>query len=273
MLTSLEARTISGDVLTLPLGDISSGYIVQDITGLGPVKATLVSSSFANSDGAQYHSSRRDARNILFKIGFDSTHPTLTVQQLRNALYKFFMPKTEISLTFILDETYHRDIVARVETFETPLFAKEPLVDISVVCFNPDFYLPDAVLIGGLTTEDTTETMVTYAGTVDTGIIFKLLVDRSISGFTIYHRTAENLVRLLVFTYALIADDILTISTVPGSKFITLTRAGVDTSVLYSMSPQSNWIELQPGDNAIRVYAEGAPIPFTLEYITKYGGL
>ncbi len=60
MLIKVEARTSSGALLILPLDDVSSGYVVEEIEGLDPVKATLVSSSFAQADGEQYHT-----RNVI----------------------------------------------------------------------------------------------------------------------------------------------------------------------------------------------------------------
>jgi hypothetical protein len=71
----------------------------------------------------------------------------------------------------------------------------------------------------------------------------------------------------------LVAGDVLSINTVTGSKGATLTRAGVESSVLYGISPQSSWLELMPGVNTIRVYATGAAIPLSIEYINRYGGL
>jgi hypothetical protein len=38
-------------------------------------------------------------------------------------------------------------------------------------------------------------------------------------------------------------------------------------------SSVSTWINFFPGTNYIRVYADGAAIPFTIEYTTKLGGL
>ena len=75
------------------------------------------------------------------------------------------------------------------------------------------------------------------------------------------------------FAGSLIADDVLVINTITGSKGATLTRAAVNSSVLYGVSAQSTWLELEPGENYIRVYATGAAIPFTIEYTNRHGGL
>lgn len=48
---------------------------------------------------------------------------------------------------------------------------------------------------------------------------------------------------------------------------------GEPDSILYGVAPDASWINLYPGTNHIRVYAEGAGIPYTIEYNDKIGGL
>lgn len=273
MLTKVEVRTPQGTLLNLPLQDVSNGFIIEDIKGLGPVKATLVSSSFAGMDGQQFQSSRRESRNIVMKIGLEPDYSVDSVEDLRHRLYEFFMPKAQVDLRFCMSNTLELDISGRVETFEEPLFTDEPAADISILCFDPDLYDATPVSISGNTVSNLTETTISYSGTVETGIEFELDVNRSLSEFTIYHRPPGSSVRQLDFAASLVSGDVLKISTVPGSKYAKLTRTGTESSILYGVSPQSNWIELQPGDNQIRVYAEGAAIPFTMAYTTRYGGL
>jgi len=275
MLTKVEVRTsTSGMLLSLPLEEITDGIFVEDISGLDPVKATLVSSSTANLDGAQFQSSRRESRNILLTLGLEPLDWEVhNIRNIRKNLYSFFMPKSEVKLRFFLDDGLEVDITGRVESFETPLFAKDPQVVISVMCFDPDFVELTSVEIEEDTVSTTTTFPIDYPGTVETGILLTLLVDRALTEFTIYHTPPDGLVRTLDFAAVLQADDVLRINTVVGNKFITLTRSAVESSLLYAMSPQSAWIELFKGINQFRVFADGAAIPYTLEYTVKYGGL
>lgn len=273
MLTQVEVRTTLGKLLVLPMDDISGGYVIEDILGLDPVKATLVSSSFANLDGAKYQSSRRETRNILLKLGLEPNYITKSVRDLRIHLYSFFIPKTQISLRFYMSDDLVVDIIGIVETCETALFTKEPKVNISIMCFDPDFVELDPIVVAGDTVADLDEFNIEYGGSVETGIQFVLNVDRALSEFTIYHRPADNILRTFDFSASLEADDILTINSVVGEKYITLSRLSTLTSLLYGKSPQSNWIELMPGDNHFRVYAVGVPIPFTITYTPRHGGL
>jgi len=261
--------------LVLPLEDDSSGYRVAEIEGLDPVKATLVSSSFANMDGEQDQSARREARDIKIQVELVPDPETDTVYGLRKGLYKFFMPKTKVFLRFYMADGLEVDIEGRVETCETALFTKEPAVDISVRCSKPDFIDLTPVVVMGTTTSGDVPIIIDYAGSIETGIQLILDVDRSLDSFSVFHTPPGEAVRSLDFdNVPLVAGDVVTITTIRGAtKGATLVRAGVTSSVLRGVSPQSSWLELTPGENAIRVYAEGAAIPLAIQYQDRYGGL
>src|SRR5687768_8673183 len=97
MLNKVEARTDLGAMLSLPFDDISSGYLVQSIEGLDPVPANIVSTSFARLDGEQYQSSRREKRNPILRLGLEPDYTTQTVRELRNNLYRWFMPGKNVN--------------------------------------------------------------------------------------------------------------------------------------------------------------------------------
>jgi hypothetical protein len=278
MLIRVEVRTRQGTLLVLPLEDTSSGLYIEEIEGLDPVKATLVSSSFANVDGEQHHSSRREARDIKLKVGLETDYVTNSIRSLRARLYSYFMPKADVFLRFVHDDDFAVDIVGVVETFETPIFTKEPQADISVRCFNPDFVVPSPRVLD-LVTVDGTEADegwidIDYEGTVETGFVVELTLNRVEQALTIYNQSPGGILRQLDFSALLAVGDKLRISTVAGSKGATLTRSGTLTSVLYGVTPQSAWLTLEQGINRFRVYATGTPaIPYTLEYLTRYGGL
>lgn len=273
MLNAFEVRTAQGSSLSFSLQNVSSGFIIEDIDGLDPVKATIVSSSFALMDGSQYQSARRESRNIKIRMGLSAKHGSQSVSDLRATLYQYFMPKSSITLRFYLSNGLALNIDGRVESLETVLFAKDSVVDISVICFNPDFYENEPESISSSTTATTVETLVEYSGTTETGFVFTLSVNRTLSEFSIYNRATNNVVQQFDFGAPLIAGDVLTVSTIPGSKGVSLLRNTVLSSMLYGVTLSSSWVYLSPGNNHIRVYATGAAIPFTIEYTNKYGGL
>lgn len=272
-LTKIEVRTVSGTLLTLELNDVSDGLVLQDVGGLGPVKATLSASSYANSDKSQLQSARREARNITLQIGFEPDYVTTTVSSLRDNLYKFFMSKRKVSLRFFTSDGLEVDISGIVESCEPTIFTREPLVDISIMCYDVDFVGLDPVVIEGDTVDDTTETTVVYEGSTEVGFVFVLNLDRTLSEFTIYHKPSDGSLLQLDFAASMLSGDILTISTVEGNKYATLNRSGTVSSVLYGVLPTSKYMKLDQGTNKIRIYAEGDAIPYTLTYTPEYGAL
>lgn len=275
MITQLEVHTLQGTQLVLPLDDISSGIVVQGIDGLDPVKATLVSSNFAGLDGAQYQTSRREPRNIKLSLGLEPDYVETSVQDLRNTLYLFLMPKSEVTLRFIMSDGLSIDIVGRVESFDSTLFDKEPSVDISFMCFDPDFHKTEMDSISGVSTDDEESLglLIPYTGSVETGMLLSMYVSGDVSDITIYNRPPDNSYRSLDFSFALENEDRVDISTVTGNKYARVTRDGVTVSALYGVSQRSNWILLLPGDNYLKVYVEGSEVQFSVQYTTRYGGL
>lgn len=275
MFNKLEVRTEQGALLTLSLQEVEGGYIISDIEGLDPVKAVLTSSGFAKLDGEQFQSARREKRNIILTLDLEPDYSISSVQSLRSQLYQFFMPKSKVLLRFFTTGSPTVDILGYNETFDSPKFTPAPNATIGILCFDPDFYVATPVEITGNTTASTSEITHNYQGTVETGVLFELAVDRPLTAFTIYHRPSDNSLRSLEFSLAssLIEGDVVRISTVSGNKYATLIRSGVASSVLFGVSPQSNWINLFPGLNKLRVYAEGAAVPYSFKYTTKFGGL
>lgn len=271
MLNVIQVRNSAGALLNLPLEDPADGFQVFDVAGLDPVKATIVSSSFAQMDGSQYHSARRESRNILLTLGLDITEAPAAL--LRSRLYAFMMPKTAITLRFTNIDGSYFEIDGRVESYESPLFAKDLTVTVSVICFDPDFIDPVATELVGTTVSDSTAMTIDYKGSVETGIVLTMPVNRDMSGFSIYSRIPDNTVRQFDFAANLHNTDVVTISTVPGNKYARLTRDSSTSSVLYGVSPYSKWIDLEPGVNTLRVFAEGAAVPFTIQYHKRLGGL
>lgn len=273
MLTKVEVVTAQGTTLALPLQDASAGFVVKDIMGLDPVKSTIVTSKFAQIDGTKRQASSRENRNIVIKLGFAPDYATNDIRSLRNYLYQFLMPKSVVLLKFYMDDVLFVQIQGEVESCETPLFSQEPEVAVSLICFDPDFSVPSSVVVSGNTVSTTTEQAVSYPGSSPVGIKFKLNVNRTLTTFTLYNRLPSGEMLSMDVVGAFAAGDVLQIDTISGAKGAWLTRASVQNPVLYVVSPSATWINLFPGVNNIRVAASGAAIPFTIEYLAKYGGL
>jgi len=273
MLNEVQATSAQGSLLSLPLGEVSNGIFIKDIEGLDPVKATIVSSSVPGETGEVYLASKREARDIKFTLGLNPDFVSEEPRDVRARLYQFFMPRTFVDLKFIDSNASAVDISGMIESFEAPLFVQEPEAVLVVRCFSSDFVDQDIVNINGNTVSNTLDTTIEYTGTVETGFEFYLLVDRDIDEFSIYNTMPNGQFRQFDFAYQLHNGDQVNIISIPGQKKVQLVRAGATSSILWAKSPQSSWIDLYPGTNLFRVYAEGAPIDYLMYYNNRYGGL
>jgi hypothetical protein len=275
VLTKVEVTNRRGNILTLAINEDEGDnpYQVSSIEGLEPVQATLTSSSYAGNDGEEFQFAKRGARNIIIKLDFDPGFVDDTYTSARQELYPFFTPKSEVKLRFYSDTGLYLDIVGIVEDFKSPLFEQQPTADISIMCYQPDFTDPRIIEVDGATVDDDDTIVLDYPGTVETGTVVTLNINRVVTDFTIYNIDEGGNILQLDFTGELEDGDTLVVSSRKGAKGITLTRAGVQSSYLYGRSSQSKWIELDEGLNNFRIYAPGDPIPYVLEYVVRYGGL
>lgn len=278
MLTKFDIVSPRGDTLTLTLDDISQGYIVQNIDGLDPVKASLTSSTFATRDGAQFQASRLEPRNITMTLGLEPDPATGNdVRWQRKNLYSYVMPKSAVTLRFYTDTTGPGSIVeiqAIVESVETALFSQEPTLDISFMCYDPAFVDPTVVVETGsdMMTDLTWHTF-HVDGDAGSGAIITINVNRSVSEFSIYYWPPGGSIYSMDLQGSFIAGDVITVNSYPGSKGVTLTRAGTTTSALSMLTPQSTWFEISQGNNNMQIQASGAGIPWQFQYSNRYGGL
>lgn len=275
MLTQVDATNVRSDTLQLPLLSAANGFAVRDIQGLGPVTAQLTSSSIAQLDGAQPQNARRDVRNITMKLGLIPNFVTTTVDSLRQTLYDYFMPKSTVKLTFWKDGVIYALTSGIVEDFQNTMFTDNPEADISIVCYDPDFYAPSLTSASLSTVSTTDVTTISYPGNSDAGVIFTLNINRILASIDLYNTAPDNTVQHFSLGGAsFVAGDVLTINTIPGQKSVTLTRGGISSSALSYVDPTAaNWITFQRGDNHFRAFSSGAAIPYTLGYTAKYGGL
>lgn len=273
MLSEFDIRTPQGGLLTLVLEEINDGITVENIDGLDPVEATIITSNLAGLNGTQYHSSSRGDREIKFTLGMEEDGIS-TVEQMRKRLYKYLMPGRAVALTFRTLEGLAVDISGHVKSFPSPLFSAQPVADITVLCNDSDFVDMTPVVVPGATVSSSTTFDIDYEGDVEAGITFDLNVNRSISEFTIYSQTADGTLQQMDFAAPLVDGQLLRITTTPGEESAMVsTGGGSPVSILYGVAPEASWIELQPGINTFRVFATGAAIPFNITYLTRYGGL
>lgn len=272
MLSKLDVTNRRGMTLSLEMEENDSGYQIADIEGLDPVKAILVTTSYAGHNGEQYQSSRRGPRDVKLILDLQPDGES-TFSSLREGLYAYLMPQQLVRLRFYKESGLYVDLTGVVETHSSPQFAEDPIVTVSVHCSQPDFLDPRVVIRTGNSVSTSANTPIDYPGNLDASTIIRLFINRTLSDFTIYNTPEDGILRKMDFSGALIAGDELIISSVQGSRGVTLKRSGVSSSYLYGRTPQSAWIELFEGVNQFRIFATGDPIPYELEYVVRYGAV
>jgi len=273
VLTAVDVVNAIGSTLQLSILNPANGYIVREITGLDPVNATLTSSSLAQVDGAQPQNARRDIRNIVIKLGLEPDYAASSVADLRSGLYDYLMPKENVTLGFYIDDALTYEITGQIETFENAMFSADPEVDISIVCYDPDFYSVSETVVAVDTVDGTVETPIVYQGTSDAGLIFTVTLDANLpEGFSLYNTPPANAYQGMVIETPLLSGDIITVNTIPGQKSITRTRGAVETSLLYALQTGAVWLFFHRGTNYFRAYAE-EEMACAITYTAKYGGI
>lgn len=278
MITSVRFANTRNMFLDVPLADRGTGYVIKSIEGLDPVKAAIVSSAFGTLDGAEFGSARRESRNIVVRMAFTPDFKNTSVASLRRQLYNYVMPKEEVSLHFYMDDFDHAvHISGRVESLEAPLFAKEPSVDISIICFDPDFEL--AVVRQSDSAAVTTNTNagaidINYEGTSPTGMTIELRPPTDLSSITIQNRPLGAGYQTMRIAGSIKAGERFQLITTPGEKAARIfDAAGATRSILYGVDPTADWPTLYPGVNSLRVYTPLAPFHLYYDYRPAYGGL
>jgi hypothetical protein len=283
MIKNITVTNHVGESIILELGfPEKSGFLIQSIDGLGPVKANINMADFSTMDGSVYNSARIPSRNIVFDIAFLDKP---TIEDVRQLSYKYFPVKKRIHL---LVETDNRlaEIYGYVESNEPVIFSKQETTQISIICpdpyfysagqkqltlfsgFNPLFQFPWSnesltvkLIEMGEILKNQTQTIY-YTGDGDIGIEIELFALGNVVNLTIYNTTTGEFMkidtdRLTTLTgFPIILGDYIFISTVKGAKSIQLFRDGVYYNILNCLDKNTSWFQLTKGDNVFLFDAE-----------------
>ena len=130
MIRSVTVINHLGEPLKMELGRPElSGFLIKEITGLGPPKANINSTENSTDDGSVFNSARLDARNIVLTMVL---YPTPTIEDTRQLSYKYFPIKKPLTLVF---ETDNRvcEISGYVESNTPDIFSKQESIQVSII--------------------------------------------------------------------------------------------------------------------------------------------
>lgn len=280
MLTKITASTVTAynaqNVdLELPwsYAELSTAQVqVRNVQGLEPVKANVNTSALGSIDGESYSGSSVGKRNIILTLGLNPDWVDQTFSSLRQLLYAHFMPKQQIRLMFETDELPDCEIFGYVEGFEQDKFAKDPEVQISIICPKPDFVaVAETVLTGPIVNS----VIVNNPGTVPSGfnLTLKRLSGAGFTGYVFVDNSAQNAYSLAINPGTIDATYFLEINTVPGEKYILKKPVAGGGGVSWLHAMDGNWPKLDPGVNSFEFSPDGTDFEYTFTYFQRFGGL
>jgi len=283
MLTSVQFHNPLGSVLEIPMND-STEYLIKGITGLGPVKADILTTEYVNVPGGEYQGIKENQRELVFLMGYNPSYLTSDpIGTLRRGLYPWLLPGRAVDVYFISDNLETLKTTGYVEDFLPTMFTEDPEVQISILCPDPALYslIEQDVNLAAYSSAWFT---VNNPGSFPVGfkLLMKHLRNDMYSNFNIVRELpiASEMVyfasRTASWPYTYYTIEV---STIPGGKY--------SRNMLYedwidnqsgtwesSLGFLTGWFLLEPGDNKMKIeiaYFNFADL--TLSFTPKYAGL
>lgn len=290
------------EAVKIKLSDMSPshGLIITDMSGLGPPKANINTTTISSGDGSIYNSARLDDRNITINLLFVDAP---SIEAARQNTYRYFPVKKPITLKI---DTDNRSVytVGYVESNEPTIFSDKESCQISIICPDSHFYsnaLNETVFYGiepdfefPFSNESLSENLLNfgniminkarniyYDGDDEIGIVIKIHALGDISDITIWNtRTKEKMKiyadKLKTITGSALknGDDII-INTEDGYKSVKLLREGKYTNIINCIDRFSDWFKLSKGSNTMAFEADAGNnnIVFKIENKISYEGI
>jgi hypothetical protein len=280
MLTQMEVTSEQPGVAALPLGGFmpnNEAIQIRNIDGLGPVKADIQTTGYATGRGEMSTGASIPKRNIVLSLGLNPNWAEQSITSLRHLLYAYFMPESKVHLRFYLDELPSVYIDGVVESFEPNIFSQDPEVQISILCYKPDFIDVLATDLTGTIVSGTPEATIDYIGTISTGFTLQITTPTgSYSGDI----TIRNTVRGVDHDFIMNGVDVntfdfLELSSMRTERYLRTVSAS-DASfvtILGKIGSDSEWPELLPGTNVISILTDAVGLHWSMTYFNRFGGL
>ena len=288
MIESVTVTNYLGEQVTMMLArPESSGFVITNIEGLGPVSASINTTKVATNDGSMFNSALLDERNITMTLIF-LDDGTRTVEEIRHESYKYFPIKRSVHLSIKTDNRI-LETDGYVESNEPVIFSAQEYTSISIICPDPFFYSPRYNVtdfsniypnfefpfgtVENLTdfefdiAYDTTESTVVYEGDHEVGIEMGISFFDYAESVVLHNKTTNesmviDVTRLSKKVPGFESDprfkqgDFININTKRRNKSITLTRDGVEYNILNCLAKGTKWFTLSKGENVFYFTAD-----------------
>lgn len=278
----------------------TSGIIVKEISGLGPPKAEINSGALATANGVIVNSVRLGSRNIVLSLGMMWAP---LIEDSRLLMYELFPIGQKITLDIETDRRTAQ-IQGYVESNEPNIFSDMEDTQISIICPDPCFYADSggSTVFSGVkkvfefpfSNESLSEkkirfgdilfdtrAILNYKGDISTGVVITIHALGDVGNVTLFRAESKETFRINVDIieeltgHSLQVYDDIIISTVPGNRYVTHRRNGIDTNIISAVERDSTWFMLTPGTNIFGFITESEKndLMITFSYKNAYGGM
>lgn len=263
-----RVENANGEILTLTGHEAK--YQLFKIEGLDQPKAQLNISTIFGLDGGLFNSSRLETRNIVIYIRINGE-----VEQNRLELYRFFKTK-EFCRFYFANGSRNVYADGYVDSAPCPIFTNSEIIQVSIICPNPyligvesetvetvevtDLFsfpfainIADPVVVSEIAVNS--EIVIHNDSDSETGVTVTADLNVDCHQLTIKNTTTGDGITL---DYSFFTNDEIIIETTKGKKSITLIRGGSIINIFASMTNDSAFFQLVPGDNDFDVLVDGA---------------
>lgn len=252
--------------LVLPLGSAASAgpFVLKKVTGLEPPDVDVIVSQGLNSEATLQGLSETN-REVTLLVGYKPDYSVgQTIGDLRSQLYPWMTPKFGLPIKLsILDSNgvLLAYTMCNIKKFETDIFSKDPQVLITLTCVGTYLSAPNYIY-PSIVTLPKPNFVLTNPGDAPSGFLMTLNITSNMARFDLYNRFNVR----MRYNYALLAGDIVTVSTKPGERMAYVNRSGTIINLLSHQDPTSDWIMMFAGQNPFQYYSSS----FTFSSITIY---
>lgn len=248
----------------------STPYTARTIEGLDPTDVDVTLAQTSGGTGV-YIGRREQLREIVANISMNPNYFVgETVEALREELYLMNPVNEDASLDFRL--MFEGDEVAiapvYIKRVETAVFSKDTILQLVLASTSGVFKRRNPISVTDPPL-DKVNPVFNNAGTAMTGfrVEVDILADTTKFGLRQAVPTDEITIQKVPDEpNLLLAGDRLVIDTNIGYRGVWRKRAGVTTSLIGSMTMESTWLSLYPGDNTLEVLLDPATHASTIDW-------
>ena len=226
------------DPLSLELTGNEKSIQVLSIAGLNPPTAQINLTKLAAQDGAIFNSATVNTRNIVVNLKINEP-----AELMRNTIYGVCRVKEQVRFEFSND-TVSGYCDGYIDNITCDLFEKSEVMQISIICPNPNF-IGDTEQTITLSTTETT--YFTNGGNAPSGFIATIALNTAANSITLIGNSFDT--GALEISYNFQINDIITINTKHGEKSVSLKRGNVTTNLIGALEEGSNFGTVIPNQN------------------------